>query len=105
MVIKRTQTQKYHHSTTKKSLYCCEVTLHGLNHWYKHEFEQLGWMILAKNRGMTEKIINYKYSLQSLKKAIEHKLTHIHEKDRKDDLNIMLHNIKILCEHVDKDFP
>jgi hypothetical protein len=24
-----------------EKMYCCEATLHGLNHWYKEEFEKL----------------------------------------------------------------
>jgi hypothetical protein len=98
--------KKRHSKTAKKHLAgsCCEVTLCGLNHWYKEEFEKLGWMVLAKQRGMTEKIMNYLHSLERLKKAIEHKLTHIHEKDNKDDLQIMLHNVEILMEHAKMDF-
>ena len=78
--------------------------MHGLNHWYKEEFEKLGWIVLAHNRGMMDKVIMYKSTIKRLEEALEHKLTHLHEKDRRDDVNIMLHNVKILKEHVDKDF-
>jgi hypothetical protein len=83
---------------------CCEATMHGLNHWYKSKFEKLGWMILAKARGHTDKIICYKTSLMRLKEALEHKMTHIHEADRREDLEIMCHNVNILIDHVNKDF-
>jgi hypothetical protein len=83
---------------------CCEVTYHGLNKWYDKEFEQLGWMILAKDNGLNDKIVNYKSSLMRLKTSIEHKRMHIKEHDRKMDLDIMLHNVNLLISHVDKDF-
>ena len=38
---------------------CCEATFHGLNKWYEMEFEKLGWMVLAKSRGHTDKITAY----------------------------------------------
>jgi hypothetical protein len=78
--------------------------MHGLHEWYENKFEKLGWMILAKDKGYNDKIMCYKTSLNRLKTAIEHKMTHIHEADRKEDLQIMLHNVKILVDHVNKDF-
>jgi hypothetical protein len=85
--------------------YCCDATHHGLQHWYKAKFEKLGWMILAKKRGMDDKIAEYKNSLDRLHKALTHKLEyHTCEPDRKDDLMIMRDNIEVLKEHVDKDF-
>jgi len=83
---------------------CCEATFQGLNCWYKHLFEKLGWMILAKSRGMEDKLTMYKTSLSRFKHAIEHKLSHTKDHDRKHDLNVMHHNIKILIEHAEKDF-
>lgn len=83
---------------------CCEATFHGLNHWYTHLFEKLGWMILAKSRGMDDKITLYKTSLSRFKHSIEHKLKHTKDSDRKHDLKVMHHNICVLMEHVDKDF-
>jgi hypothetical protein len=85
--------------------YCCDATHHGLQHWYKSKFEKMGWMILAKQKGMNDKIVEYKNSLDRLHKAIQHKLEyHTCEDDRKDDLMIMHHNVGVLKEHVDKDF-
>ena len=85
--------------------FCCEATHNGLQEWYKMKFEKLGWMILAKERGMNEKVMEYKNSLNRLEKSIEHKLKyHTKDPDRKEDLNIMLENLTILKQHVDKDF-
>jgi hypothetical protein len=83
---------------------CCEATFDGIQHWYVSKFEKLGWMVLAKTHGHEDKIKEYKNSLKRLKEAIEHKLTHVTENDRKHDLMIMHHNVEILIDHADKDF-
>ena len=83
---------------------CCDVTMHGLHEWYDDKFEKLGYMILANAKGHTDKIACYKTSLHRLLEAIEHKITHVHEMDRKHDLEIMMTNVKILIDHVNKDF-
>ena len=82
----------------------CEVTMHGIHKWYEAEFEKLGWMILAKHKGFHDKIATYKNSLTRLHDDILHKISHVHEIDRKNDLKIMLHNVEILMEHVKMDF-
>jgi hypothetical protein len=91
-------------NTTRKHNFCCEATIKSLHGWYKAEFEKLGWMILAKNKGMHEKVMTYKHSLNHLKDAIIHRWKGIHDKDRKTDLEIMLRNVEILIEHAEKDF-
>ena len=98
----RTRTRK--NRTPKLHKTCCEVTMHKLNEWYTAEFEKLGWMVLAQSRGMIDKISMYKTSLNHLKKSLEHKLTHLKDTDKKQDVHIMLHNVKILIDHVNKDF-
>ena len=83
---------------------CCESTFKGLQQWYKSVFEQLGWMILAKDKGMTDKISVYVNSIYRIHMAIEQKIKKTNDSDRKEDLMIMLHNVKILLTHVQKDF-
>ena len=83
---------------------CCDATFHGIHTWYKDLFEKLGWMVLANKHGMHDKISVYKHSLQRLKSSIIKKWKSIHDKDKKDDLAIMLENVECLIEHVDKDF-
>jgi predicted ATP-binding protein involved in virulence len=98
----KTIRKKYDIETTVGD--CCDATFHGLHEWHKHVFEHLGWMILAKSHGFTDKIAVYKSSLIRLKHAIEEKIKTTREKDRKDDLHILHKNIMTLIEHVEKDF-
>jgi len=83
---------------------CCESTFKGIQTWYKSVFEQLGWMILAKDKGMTDKISVYVNSIYRIHMAIEQKIKKTTNKDRIEDLQIMLDNVKILLAHVQKDF-
>jgi hypothetical protein len=84
--------------------FCCDATMHGLQKWYEGKFEKLGWMVLANEKHMSEKISEYKHSIGHLEKAIQHKLDYHACDDNKDDLMIMLHNVNILKDHVEKDF-
>ena len=91
------------HYDMHNNMYPHEVTFHGLNHWYKHLFEKLGWMILAKHNGMTDKTSNYINSLKRFKHSLEYKLKHTKSPDQKEDIRVMHHNICILYEHAEKD--
>ena len=62
---------------------CSDVTFRGLNKWYISMFEKLGWMVLAKEKGMSYKLPTYKTSLQKLKCAIEKKIGYINDSDKK----------------------
>jgi Mg2+ and Co2+ transporter CorA len=83
---------------------CCDATFVGIHFWFKSMFEELGWMILAKHRGMLDKIMTYKNSVNRLRQAIEKKLKVTKDADRKDDLRIMHENVLVLLEHIEKDF-
>jgi hypothetical protein len=83
---------------------CCETTYKGIQQWYKRVFEQLGWMILAKDRGMTDKLSVYVNSIYRIHIAIHQKIKTTLDKDRIQDLMIMEKNIKVLLTHVQKDF-
>lgn len=81
----------------------CDSTFHGLHNWQKHVFEHLGWMILAKHRGMVDKTATYLNSIRRLKMALERKIKNTHDHDRKEDLRILHHNVCILCKHAEHD--
>ena len=81
-----------------------DITYDGLKHWYKTEFEKLGWMILAKSEGKTMDIEHYKYSLIELKKDIELKLEKLAYATNVMDLTIMKKNLDKLIEHVESEY-
>jgi hypothetical protein len=95
----RSSTKKAHPTDMKH-----KATFHGLNKWYESVFEKLGWMILAQKHGYDEKVMVYKMGVHHLKRALEEKIKTIQEKDRKDDLHIMLENVNTLDEHIAADF-
>ena len=79
-----------------------DVTFKGLNCWYKHVFERLGWMLLAKAHGYNIQITAYKNSIDELEIHLANKLKTIKDKDRKTDIKILLDNTKILKSFADK---
>ena len=97
------KTKKQRHRIGKA--FACEnpATIVGIQQWYTHMFEKLGWMILVKDDGtMNDKLISYKKSLKRLEDKIECKIQSVHCMDKKEDLSIMLKNVKILTDHVMK---
>jgi hypothetical protein len=99
----RHKKQIYKHKTMRHSHGCQPVTFHCLHKWMEEKFEKLGWMILAKKMGHTDKITSYLHSLDRLKNSITHKMEHMRDTDKGEDLEIMLYNVNILCEHATKD--
>jgi hypothetical protein len=97
----KAKTRKVYHSTSER---CCDATFHGLHIWYVSKFEKLGWMILAKEKGMNDKVQEYIHSLHRLHTAIHQKIQIIHDKDKKSDLQIMKKNVEVLLAHVKRDF-
>lgn len=100
----RNKTQKNHgHKNHMPVGDCCDTTFRGIGKWYQHMFETLGWMILAKDQGMTDKTTTYLNSMKRLKMAIEQKLKSTRDHDRKEDLMVMHKNVCVLMEHSEKD--
>ena len=81
-----------------------QATYTWLNLWFKSEFEKLGWMVLAKEKGMHEKVRTYVHGVQRLHDLLECKIQETMDKDRLDDLTIMLQDVKILLAHCKRDF-
>ena len=91
-------------SMPRKTRKCKNDTYVWLNLWFKSEFEKLGWIILAKNKGDTMKVESYKNSVKRLYYQLECKIKDTKDHDRKQDLMIMLKDIKYLLVHIHKDF-
>jgi len=75
-------------------------TMHGLNKWYEHSFEKLGWIVLLMNKlpkeAAIEKMQYYYNGLIHLKNSLENKIKNTIEIDKKNDLEILLSNTIIL---------
>ena len=81
-----------------------DVTMKGINKWFKSVFEKLGYMILAKSKGMTDKIQVYINSVHRLKQAIEDKKNKVYYADKVEDLRIISANLDVLFKHIHKEF-
>jgi len=82
-------------------------TLAGLEHWTKHAFEHLGWMVLASSRNddvSKEKVSLYKKEIAKLLEQLEKKEKEVISVDSKNDLKVLIHKVTVLKEHADKDF-
>jgi hypothetical protein len=79
-------------------------TYHGVHKFYEYVFEKLGWMILAKAKGFTSKIQEYKRSIARLGRMIDHLEKEYEDHNRVHDLKVMRMNVAVLKEHVDRDF-
>ena len=95
-----------------------DTTRHSLECWFKHEFEHLGWMVLAKSKSIDEKrseqerdhmrnkVNVYCESIKSLENALEQKIEML--KNLKNEVNnadiedlLVLHkNTKMLAMFV-----
>jgi predicted ATP-binding protein involved in virulence len=79
-------------------------SLKGLNDWHDHEFRHLGWMVLSKHNHVNDKVVAYKNSVNRLLKAIEQEIRECSSADKLHDLQILHDNVKVLKQHVKKDF-
>lgn len=75
-------------------------TMQGVQKWYVAEYEKLGWMVLAKAKGMGHKITEYKASIKRLHETINHLISEYHNSDRKHDLNVLRMNVEVLTDFV-----
>ena len=66
------------------------ATMHGLTHWYKSMFEKLGWMVIAKAKGYTDKVKAYKHSIDHLLRSMKHVSGEYEDHNRKHDLHVMM---------------
>jgi hypothetical protein len=76
--------------------------MHGLQILHDAKFEKLGWMAKAKEYGMDLKIKSYFHSLDHLEQCITNKIKSVHCEDSKEDLEIMLENVKCLQDAAHK---
>ena len=62
----------------------------NVEHWFHNMLDKVGYMVMAKGKGMTFKIKAYKQSFENLIKTIEILREEYTERDRKRDLTVLL---------------
>ena len=82
--------------TRKNRLPKYASTMHGINKWHEDAFEKLGWMVLAKEKGYSEKITQYKKMIDHLLRTVEHVKKEYENANRKHDLNVIHMNVECL---------
>ena len=77
-------------------------TFSELEGWRKHVFEHLGWMILAKAKGMKTKVKAYKESVHALCNSIKHHMSEYKDSNKQHDLRVLLMEVEILEGQMNK---
>ena len=80
-----------------------DCTMECLNHWFKAMHEKLGWMLLAKQYDYTDKVTSYLLTLVRLHNSLLMKQRTTDDKDRKEDLAILLQKLECLKDHATAD--
>lgn len=76
-----------------------DCTFHGLHKWHSAMFEKLGWMIMAKEHHSDLKIKAYMECIQNFLICVEKKIKDTRDEDRKDDLAILMKNMRCLEDY------
>jgi len=79
-------------------------TMAELEGWRKHVFTHLGWMVLAKAKGMDTKVKAYKESVNALCESIKQHMSEYENHDKKHDLKVLMMEVEILKGRVNKMF-
>jgi hypothetical protein len=70
-----------------------DATMHGLQKWMKHMFELFGMIAFSNRNGHSSKALSYLDSIERLKASLIKKIKEVEEKDRADDLKILLEKV------------
>jgi hypothetical protein len=70
-----------------------DITFDGLNKWYQHTIEKMGWMLTCI-KYEKEKFDSYQYSLDRLHNVVQLKKKELNDPDRRRDMDVMILKIK-----------
>lgn len=73
-----------------------------LTYWFNAMNDRLGWVVIAKAKGLDYKVTAYKRSLKRLIQTIEHVMAEYRSHNRKHDLGVLLIQTKALQEFTDQ---
>lgn len=90
--------------TTRKEPRIPEMmgTMFGVNRWFRAMYEKLGWMVLAKAKGLTHKVVEYKRNLARLVRMIEQLMSEYMNMNRIHDLKVLHIEARTLLAYVNK---
>jgi hypothetical protein len=74
----------------------------GVNRWFRAMHEKLGWMVIAKAKGLNHKIVEYKRNLARLVRTIEHLIHEYTNMNRIHDLKVLHMEARELMDYVNK---
>ena len=77
-------------------------TMNQITYWFNTMNDRLGWVVIAKAKGLDYKVTAYKRSLKRLIKTIEHVNAEYKDHNRKHDLGVILIQMKALQEFTDQ---
>ena len=80
-----------------------DMTQHGISKLYCSLFEGLGWVILMMMKGNSSHSKSYLKDINKFIIVINKKIGSVSDKDKLHDLNVMLNNLELLSNHVQKD--
>jgi hypothetical protein len=80
------------------------MTLDGLTKWYAHLFDKLGWMVIAKAKGCSSKLTQYKKSIDHFLTTAKKVKSEYENHNRKHDIDIYVANMEALKRHVSAHF-
>lgn len=84
------------------------MTFDCLHHWYDSVFEKFAWYVVDYIRHQTaeefKNIESYMNEIEELRSSIELHKKYTHDKDKRNDLQIMGENTDILLSHAKDDF-
>ena len=80
------------------------ATMHQLSGWFRAMYEKLGWMVLAKAKGLNSKVAEYKKNVAHLVSSIEHVKSEYTDMNRIHDLNVLHMEANVLLKYVNKHF-
>jgi hypothetical protein len=78
------------------------ATMAQLTYWFNAMNDKLGWIVLAKAKGLDYKVTGYKRGLDRLIQTIEHVKAEYKDHNRKHDLGVLLIEAKALQQYVNR---
>ena len=102
--MRSTRSQRRSKRSTRKEIRIPELagTMFGVNRWFRTMYEKLGWIVIAKAKGLNHKVVEYKRNLARLVRMIEQLMSEYMNVNRIHDLRVLHMEAKALLAYVNK---